>query len=139
MHPEGKRIFFSFTAPPSLPIPFGTFPASLPFFGAGTYLLNARWMVSAALLEASGPPYFLCSTWSCFSAKSALSGYRSIAAAATTTTKVAREEEEEAETVRGHVRHSEDVHDALSLFHIIIIVVGVAFAGGGGADHRRVD
>ena len=76
---------------------------------ARTYLLNARWMVSAALLEASGPPYFLCSSWSCFSAKSALSGYRSISAAAAAATKVAKEEE--AETVRGHVRHS-DVHSA---------------------------
>ena len=52
-------------------------------------------MVSAALLEASGPPYFLWSSCSCFSAKSALSGYRSIANAAVET-----EGEEEGEEVR---------------------------------------
>ena len=71
-------------------------------------------MVSAALLEESGPPYFLCSSCSCFSAKSALSGYRSIAAT----------EEEEEEARRGqHVKHFRAESDSLSpTFHITPVV-----------------
>ena len=60
-------------------------------------------MVSAALLEASGPPYFLWSSCSCFSAKSALSGYRSIANA---------EGEEEGEV---RIQHGTHLQEAVRL------------------------
>ena len=63
-------------------------------------------MVSAALLEASGPPYFLWSSCSCFSAKSALSGYRSIANAET-------EGEEEEGEVR--IQHGTHLQEAVRL------------------------